>query len=156
MSTYDSGSDGLESTSLEAETPKTRGASEVPYALAYAARRRNPEIRMRIRQGKLDLNGLLAMLAFTPEIGGMSLQKAIGALPGVSPKRAKRIIETVGLSPTAKLSALVTPKGEIAFGKIQLMLYPEKRRQQAKMKTVMKAPHERWPWAGDVNLEVIG
>jgi hypothetical protein len=124
------------------------------HEAAIQARKRNAEIRAQIRRGKIDLNGLLTMLAFTPELKKMSLATAIAALPGVSPQRARRILEVVDLSVKAKLEVLETPKGKAALEKIELMLYPEKRKLQKKMNTGPKAPHPRWPWAGEVTQDL--
>ncbi len=84
-------------------TPEQRQAA---LAKAAAVRRERAELKDHLKAGRLDLKQLLDRAASDETVGKMKVLAALEALPGTGKVKARRLMETVGVSDGRRLQGL--------------------------------------------------
>jgi hypothetical protein len=84
-------------------TPEQRQAA---LAKAAAVRRERAELKDHLKSGRLDLKQLLDRAASDETVGKMKVLSALEALPGTGKVKARRLMETVGVSDGRRLQGL--------------------------------------------------
>jgi hypothetical protein len=84
-------------------TPEQRQAA---LAKAAAVRRQRAELKDHLKSGRLDLKQLLDRAASDETVGKMKVLAALEALPGTGKVKARRLMETVGVSDGRRLQGL--------------------------------------------------
>ncbi len=77
-------------------------------ALAKAARvrRERAEVKEKLKIGSIDLSELLVMAEGNETIGKMKVLSVLESLPGLGKVKARRMMETVGISESRRLQGL--------------------------------------------------
>ena len=91
-------------------TPEQRQAA---LAKAAAVRRERAELKDHLKSGRLDLKQLLDRAASDETVGKMKVLAALEALPGTGKVKARRLMETVGVSDDATAAG---PRRQAARG----------------------------------------
>lgn len=73
---------------------------------AAAARRQRAELKEKLKMGSVSLEELFAQADADETIGKMKVLAVLESLPGVGKVKARRTMETVGISETRRLRGL--------------------------------------------------
>jgi hypothetical protein len=84
-------------------TPEQRQAA---LAKAAAVRRERAELKDHLKSGRLDLKELLDRAGSDETVGKMKVLAALEALPGTGKVKARRLMESVGVSDGRRLQGL--------------------------------------------------
>ena len=84
-------------------TPEQRAAALEKAALARKAR---AELKDDLKTGRKSLNELLAKAASDDTVGKMKVLAVLESLPGTGKVKARRLMESVGISETRRLQGL--------------------------------------------------
>lgn len=84
-------------------TPEQRQAA---LAKAALVRRERAEVKEKLKLGLLNLTELLAMAESNETIGKMKVLSVLESLPGLGKVKAKRMMDTVGISESRRLQGL--------------------------------------------------
>lgn len=84
-------------------TPEQRSAA---LAKAALVRRERAVIKEKLKMGSLDLHELLAMAEGNETVGKMKVLSVLESLPGLGKVKARRLMESVGISETRRLQGL--------------------------------------------------
>jgi hypothetical protein len=84
-------------------TPEQR---EQALAKAAEARRARAELKEQLKMGSVTLAALLAKAGGDDHIGKMKVLAVIEALPGVGKVKARRTMETIGISESRRVRGL--------------------------------------------------
>src|ERR1700685_3607084 len=84
-------------------TPEQRQAA---LAKAAAVRRARAELKDHLKSGRLNLKQLLDRADSDETVGKMKVLAALEALPGTGKVKARRLMETVGVSDGRRLQGL--------------------------------------------------
>ena len=84
-------------------TPEQRSAA---LAKAAKVRRERAEVKERLKMGSIDLGELLAMAESDETVGKMKVLSVLESLPGLGKVKARRLMETVGISESRRLQGL--------------------------------------------------
>jgi hypothetical protein len=84
-------------------TPEQRQAA---LAKAAQVRRERAEVKEKLKMGTLSLSELLSSADSNETIGKMKVLSVLESLPGLGKVKARRLMETVGISETRRLQGL--------------------------------------------------
>src|ERR1700681_2981218 len=84
-------------------TPEQRQAA---LAKAARVRRERAEVKEKLKLGSIDLSELLAMADGNETVGKMKVLSVLESLPGLGKVKARRLMETVGISESRRLQGL--------------------------------------------------
>ncbi|MDA8379633.1 MAG: integration host factor, actinobacterial type [Actinomycetota bacterium] len=84
-------------------TPEQR---QQALAKAAAARRQRAEIKEKLKMGNLSLAQLLENAENDDIVGKMKVLAVLESLPGLGKVKARRLMETIGISETRRLQGL--------------------------------------------------
>ena len=84
-------------------TPEQRAAA---LAKAAQARKARAEIKDQLKNGHVTLQGLLGRAEGDDIVGKMKVLAVLEALPGTGKVKARRLMESVGISETRRLQGL--------------------------------------------------
>jgi hypothetical protein len=84
-------------------TPEQRQAA---LDKAAKVRRERAEVKEKLKMGSLSLSALLARADKDETIGKMKVLSVLESLPGLGKVKARRLMETVGISETRRLQGL--------------------------------------------------
>lgn len=88
--------------------PPALTAEQRQAALDKAAkvRRERAEVKEKLKMGTLSLSDLLAQAEHDETVGKMKVLSVLESLPGLGKVKARRLMETVGISETRRLQGL--------------------------------------------------
>jgi hypothetical protein len=88
--------------------PPSLSADQRQAALekAAAARRQRAELKDKLKMGSTTLEEVLQQAATDPVVGKMKMLALLESLPGLGKVRARRLMETVGISETRRVQGL--------------------------------------------------
>jgi len=84
-------------------TPEQRQAA---LAKAAKVRRERAEVKEKLKLGSIDLSELLTMADGNETVGKMKVLSVLESLPGLGKVKARRLMETVGISESRRLQGL--------------------------------------------------
>jgi hypothetical protein len=84
-------------------TPEQRQAA---LAKAARVRRERAEVKEKLKLGSIDLSELLVMAEGNETVGKMKVLSVLESLPGLGKVKARRLMETVGISESRRLQGL--------------------------------------------------
>jgi len=84
-------------------TPEQRQAA---LAKAAKVRRERAEVKEKLKLGSIDLGELLTMADGNETVGKMKVLSVLESLPGLGKVKARRLMETVGISESRRLQGL--------------------------------------------------
>ena len=84
-------------------TPEQRQAA---LAKAAKVRRERAEVKERLKLGSINLSELLTMADDDETVGKMKVLSVLESLPGLGKVKARRLMESVGISESRRLQGL--------------------------------------------------
>ncbi len=90
-------------------TPEQR---QQALAKAAQARRQRAEVKEKLKMGRMTLQALLAEADKDETLGKMKVLSVLESLPGLGKVKARRLMETVGISESRRLQGLGTNQRE--------------------------------------------
>ena len=84
-------------------TPEERKAA---LAKAAAARRQRAELKEKLKKGSINLSELLDLADRDEVVGKTKVVAVLESLPGLGKVKARRVMDSVGISATRKLHGL--------------------------------------------------
>ncbi len=90
-------------------TPEQRQAA---LAKAAKVRRERAEVKEKLKLGSINLSELLAMADSNETVGKMKVLSVLESLPGLGKVKARRLMDTVGISESRRLQGLGTNQRE--------------------------------------------
>lgn len=84
-------------------TPEQRQAALLKAA---KVRRERAEVKEKLKMGSLSLSELLTLAAQDETVGKMKVISVLESLPGLGKVKARRMMETVGISDSRRLQGL--------------------------------------------------
>ena len=86
-------------------TPEQRQAA---LAKAAKVRRERAEVKEKLKLGSINLSELLSMADSNETVGKMKVLSVLESLPGLGKVKARRLMDTVGISESRRLQGLGT------------------------------------------------
>ncbi|MFP5375417.1 MAG: integration host factor, actinobacterial type [Acidimicrobiia bacterium] len=81
-------------------------ASKAALDKAAAARRQRAELKEKLKMGSLNLSELFGLADRDEVVGKTKVVAVLESLPGLGKVKARRVMESVGISPTRRLQGL--------------------------------------------------
>jgi len=94
---------GLAMPQPPALTPEQRAAA---LEKAAKVRRERAEVKDKLKMGSLSLSDLLTQADSNETVGKMKVVSVLESLPGLGKVKARRLMETVGISDSRRLQGL--------------------------------------------------
>lgn len=111
---------------------------------SVARRRAHASIRQSLKEGKVNLTGLLAQAAFDEDAKTIRLASLLTAIPKINTKRADEIMVAANLPKTRKLGWLAEHPSSASKFMEALDRYME-----IVNPTPRELPNPNWPWRDD-------